>query len=134
VFRAYSATSGDLLSEAVIPIDVLVGTEHRREVQVRSLVVETIEDGTYLSLDLVNSGNVAFLPQVSAVVYDGENDFVERVMFELQQDEKWMLPRQAKRLMAIADALEPGTYRVEIEVTHGGVQILKMMDEVVVEP
>lgn len=134
VFRAYSATSGDLLSEAVIPIDVLVGTEHRREVQVRSLVVETIEDGTYLSLDLVNSGNVAFLPQVSAVVYDGENDFVERVMFELQQDEKWMLPRQAKHLMAIADALEPGTYRVEIEVTHGGVQILKMMDEVVVEP
>ena len=66
--------------------------------------------------------------------YDGEYDFVERVWVELQQVEIWMVPRQALRLMAIAEDLEPGTYRVEIEVKHGGVQIHKMMDEVVVEP
>ncbi|HPT62450.1 MAG TPA: hypothetical protein PLN81_12815, partial [Bacillota bacterium] len=132
VFRIYSGVSGDLLSEAVIPIDVLVGTEHRREVQVRSLVVETVEEGTYLSLDLANIGNVAFLPQVSAALYDEDMVFVDRVVFEIQEEERWILPQEAKLLMAVTDPLEPGLYNVEIQVAHGGVAILSEMLEVAV--
>jgi len=132
VFKIYSGVSGDLLSEAVIPIDVLVGTEHRREVQVRSLVVETVEEGTYLSLDLANIGNVAFLPQVSAALYDEDMVFVDRVVFEIQEEERWILPQEAKLLMAVTDPLEPGLYNVEIQVAHGGVAILSEMLEVAV--
>ncbi|HBN96011.1 MAG TPA: hypothetical protein DDZ66_06905 [Firmicutes bacterium] len=131
MFKAYSPVSGSLLSESVVPINVLVGTEQRRDIQIRSLTAQTTEEGTYLSLDVVNNGNVAFLPQISAVISDKDGVFVERVIFALQE-ERGILPRQTKHMMALAATLEAGTYNVEIEVTYGGVGILTEIHEVVV--
>ncbi len=133
-FRAYSTVSGELLSESVVPINVLVGTEHRPEIQIRSLQALTVEgEGTCLSVDLVNSGNIAFMPQISAVISDQAGEFVERVVFELSEEGRGILPQQTKHMMALASLLEPGIYGVEIQAMSGGVEILAEAIEVIID-
>lgn len=133
VFKVYNTLSGDFLSESVVPINVLVGTEHRREVQIRSLQAQNVEDeGTYLSVDLVNSGNVAFIPQVSAVISNQAGEFVERVVFELPEEERGILPQKTVHMIALAALLEPATYGVEVETVYGGVDVSSETFEVVV--
>lgn len=133
-FTAYSTVSGELLSESVVPINVLVGTEHRREIQIRSLQAQTIQnEGTYLSIDLVNSGNVAFMPQFSAVISNQAGEFIERVVFELPEEERGILPQQATHMLALATLLETGTYEVEVAAMYGGVEILSEIIEVVID-
>ncbi len=132
-FKAYSTVSGELLSETIVPINVLVGTEHQRAMEVRSIAAQTIEEeGTYLSMDLLNSGNVAFLPQISAILSNEQGEFIERVLFELAEEVTHLLPQQVQQVGALTSMLEPGVYGLEIEVTHSGLEILTEKHQIVV--
>lgn len=132
-FKAYSTVSGDLLSETIVPMNVLVGTDHHVDMEVRSIAAQIIEEeGTYLALDLLNSGNVAFLPQISAILSTEQGEFIERVNFELPEEMTQVLPQQVQHVGALTSLLEPGTYDLEVEINHRGLEILTEKHRIVV--
>lgn len=133
VFRAFHGESDELLTERVVPLNVLVGPEHERAVQIRSITAQTIVyEGTYLSLDLLNSGNVAFSPQVSAILSNEEGQFVQRITFEVPEELDSLLPLQTRHVSALASELPEGTYTLEIEVASNGVEILTETHQVLI--
>lgn len=133
VFKAFDSDSNDLLSTIVVPINALVGTEHRQAMQIRSVSAQTIaEKGTYLSVDLLNNGNVAFLPQISAIISNEEGEFVGRVVFEFPEEMTSILPLQIQHVGALTTQLKPGVYTVEIEIVHDGLKILTETQQVIV--
>ena len=133
VFKASDPASDGLLSIIAVPIDVFVGTDHQRAVQIRSVVAHSIEgEGTYLSLDLFNTGNVAFSPRISAIISNEEGEFVGRVIFEAPDGVKRILPLQTQQVGSLTSQLELGAYTVEIEIAHDGLQILTETQQVIV--
>lgn len=132
-FKVYNNATNGFLSETVVPINVLAGTEHQRAMEVRSVTTQRIEgEGTYVSLDLVNSGNVAFLPQISAIVINEKGEFMERILFELPEGMAQMLPRQTQHVGALTSLLDPGMYEMEIDIAHGGIEILTEEHQIIV--
>lgn len=133
IFKAYDPESNELLTETVVPIDVLVGAEHQREIQIRSITAQTVaNEGTYLSLDLLNNGYVAFLPQVSGILSNEAGEFIERMVFELPEEMYQLIPLQTQQVGAFASELESGTYALEIEIAQNGVEILTETHQIVV--
>ncbi len=101
--------------------------------EVRSIAAQIVEEeGTYLALDLLNSGNVAFLPQISAILSTEQGEFIERVNFELPEEMTQVLPQQVQHVGALTSLLEPGTYDLEVEINHRGLEILAEKHRIVV--
>lgn len=131
-FRAFGTEAGELLSETVVPINVLVGTDHQRSLKVRSITTQRVGDeGTFLSIDLLNNGNVAFLPQVRAVLSNEQGEFIERVLFEMPSDEE-ILPQQTQHVAGLTSILEPGSYDLDLEITYNGIEVATEKHQILV--
>lgn len=120
VLSAYS-TAGELLSEKLIPVSVLVGSEHIHAAEVRSLVGVVVEDvETALSLDILNAGTAPLTPQANIIIADAEGNYVERAILSLPEGIETVIPLQSQRLEGTTVDLEPGIYQITITINNAG--------------
>ncbi|HHY16160.1 MAG TPA: hypothetical protein GX521_08815 [Firmicutes bacterium] len=131
IFKAFDARTNEFLSEAVVPINVFIGDVLEPAVKVRSVTWQATEENQiYFSIDITNSGNMAFTPVINGVIRNEAGEYVERIRFELQEG-KQVFPLQNLRAEGYA-SLANGSYSLEIEVGHGSNIILTELHEVLV--
>ena len=123
VLGAYSPENGDLLSQRVIPISILVGDDHLYAVELKSLEAEQVEEGHVLSLDIANTGNVDLKPHADLVISTETGEFTERAALMLAEGAKKVIPLQRQQLVGIAQGLQPGLYRIMVTVYDGSREI-----------
>jgi len=125
--RAHSI-EGELLTERIVPISVLVGTNHDYDVDVRSLHAEVVEGvETILSLDITNIGNVPLTPQANIVLTNADGEFVDRAILTLPEGEHTVIPLMSQRLDGSIVELEAGVYGAEITIQNDG-QIIALVN------
>lgn len=135
VLKALHKDTSELLSERKIPLSVLVGDQHQMEVEIRSLTGQySPDEGSYLSLDLYNSGNVPISPTASLVISTEQGEFVQRSLMTLPEGVIEVLPLQLQQLESVVQELEAGTYEVEIQITHRNEEIPSEKHSLVVTP
>jgi len=156
VFKAFDAVTNEPLSETVAPVDLSIGTDLRKAIEIRSIggklvanegtgtdLRKAIEirsvggklvanEGTYLSLDLVNTGNAAFLPEVTLVLLDEEGAYIDRLAFELPEGMTKLLPGQSVHTTALAPELPAGILTGEFTIRDGSQEILVETREIMV--
>lgn len=119
VLGAYAPESGDLLSQRVIPLSILVGDNHLYEVELKSLGAEQVEEGHMLSLDIANIGNVDLRPNADLLISTETGEFVERAALTLAEGTEKVMPLQREQLVGLAQGLQPGVYQVKVTVYDG---------------
>lgn len=124
-FRAYAGAENEVQSEIAVPVNALVGTEFHPEVEIRSIAAQQREEGSYISLDLKNSGNAAVLPRIEALIFTLQGEYVQRATFELPESVSYLLPGESRQAAASIPLLEPGPYKLEFTITLGEKQIFE---------
>jgi hypothetical protein len=124
--KAYDVLTDQLLTAKTIPITVLVGDDHIRSIEVRSISVGQGE----MLLDLLNTGNVLIRPQAEAVISDMNDEFLGRVQLTLPEGDTGIIPLRSQHLEGHVPALESGIYQVEISITDAGVELLSLTREI----
>ena len=119
ILGAYAPESGDLLSQKVIPLSILVGDNHVYEVELKSLGAEQVEEGHMLSLDIANTGNVDLRPNADLLISTEAGEFVERAALILVEETEKVMPLQRQQLVGLAQGLERGVYHVKVTVYDG---------------
>ncbi len=133
VFKAFDAVTNEPLSETVAPVDLSIGTDLRKAIEIRSIGGKLVaNEGTYLSLDLVNTGNAAFLPEVTLVLLDEEGAYIDRLAFELPEGMTKLLPGQSVHTTALAPELPAGILTGEFTIRDGSQEILVETREIMV--
>ena len=133
-FRAFSTKTDELLSEILVPVGVVVGTDYGLDARIRSVSTASIEgEGTYFSIDLENSGDVSFLPVVEAVLTDEDGNYVRHLNLRPAEEAGPLLPLESLQLGTFGPDLEGGIYSLEIAVAQGGTVLKKEIHQVLVE-
>lgn len=133
LLKAFNALTGDLLHEAIVPLNVLVGTEQNPSMQIQSIGVQALGEGShYIAIDLYNSGNIALLPQTNALLFNEKGEFVERLELTSGEEQNQLLPLQARSMGAFTSQLEEGAYSLEIQIRHESGEILSEIHSFIV--
>ncbi len=127
LIKAYATTDNELLSEKVIPVSILVGDQHQKKVEIRSLHGQALEDNkALLVLDIANTGNVPLQPQAAVIITDQEGEFVARGILTLPEGASEVIPLQNQRLEGEISDINPGVYNVSVSIEHDGQEILRV--------
>ncbi len=125
VFKAFSTKTEEFIGQQILPVTLVIGEEHNPMVELRSLALQLVEDeGHWLSLDLHNVGQILVSPTVSLVIYDTDDNYVQRAVLELSDDIAYIRPLESQQLETMIPELESGNYRVELVVEADGQQIM----------
>ena len=121
----YSKETEKLLEKEVIPYSVVVGTEHKPKVDIKSLHSTETEEGYLLSLDINNSGNIFLNPNAKIIINDENDEYVEKVELSMPEEVNRLLPLKSKLLTGISQSITPGKYNVTIIVENDDQEVGK---------
>jgi hypothetical protein len=129
--RAFALETDELLSEASLPISMLIGSNHQASVDVRSLQgLMVSEDRAEFILDIYNTGSIPLRPQASVVLTDGQGQFAGRGLLILPEDENEILPLKGQHLEGEINDLLPGFYLAQVSIQHDGQEIYEFEQEI----
>lgn len=124
ILAALNPESEEFISQKIVPLSVLVGTDHMTQVELRSLQAEEAEEGHLLCLDITNTGNIDLTPIADVVISNDAGEFVERVALTMPEDVERVIPLQKLQLTGIATGLKQGTYKVRVVLSSGSSEVL----------
>ena len=124
ILTAFTSESEEPVSQKIVPLAVLVGTNHLYQVELRSVQAEKTEEGHLLSLDITNTGNVDLIPMADVVISNTAGEFVERAALTMPEDALKVIPLQKLQLAGTAEGLSPGSYNIRITLSDGSREIL----------
>lgn len=118
LLSAFSPT-GELLSEKEVPISILVGDEASTGVSLQTLFAKKVEEGTLISLDLLNTGDRYLNPWAELILTHSETLEEQRVYLKLADGVNEILPTRSQLLTGVIETLAPGEYQAQVMVHWG---------------
>lgn len=112
---------GEYLETHTLPLGVLVGKNWIRSTELRSLVVENLEDEYLFSLYFLNSGEVHLSPHGTVQLHDENNELAYVIDLEMPEGQESILPDMGGFLVATSlyGNILPGSYTATVFVFEG---------------